>query len=102
VRDVETGLVDGSFAVEEQVEVDRARAPARALPNAAQLSFDVEEAVEQLAGRQLGLDLGDGVQERRLVDETPRLGLADRREARCVEQLRGAADLLLAVAEVRA
>ena len=45
-------LVDRPVAVEQQVEVDRARPPARALAHAAELALDLEQPVEQRARRQ--------------------------------------------------
>ena len=44
----ETGLVDELAAVEQQVEVDRARPPALA-PDAAQPILHGEQAIEQLS-----------------------------------------------------
>ena len=54
------------------------------------------------ARRQLGLDLGDGVQEPGLLLVPPRLGLAHLRQPRRADQLGGTPDQRLAVAEVRA
>ena len=71
MRDGEAGLVDRALPEEEQVEVDRARPPARPFAHAAERALDVEQAIEQLARRQVGLQLRDGVQERRLIERGP-------------------------------
>src|SRR5262245_52032472 len=102
MRHFEAGLVDAPVAVEQQVEVDRTRPPARPFANAPEVALDLEQPVEQRARRAIGVELCDRVQEARLVGEAPRLGLADGREATCLEELSGVAYRLLAVAEVRA
>jgi hypothetical protein len=57
VRHVEAGLVQHEVTVEQQVEVDRARAPAfLVVAGAAEPALDVEQGLEQLAGRKVGLD----------------------------------------------
>ena len=69
-------------AVEEQVEVDRARALARPFAGAAELALDLEQAVEQLARGLSPFDLGDRVQEARLVLE-PQGSVSRIDESRC-------------------
>src|SRR5436853_4513953 len=102
-------LVDRLGAVEEQVEVDRARAEARACaPNAATRPLDRQVPVEHLARRELGLQRGGPVEEARLVPVADRLGLAQRRDREHLDpvlagqQLEGLGDLALSIAEVRA
>ncbi len=47
----QSGLVHGFVPVQEQVEIDRAGAEARApAPDAAEPALDREQALEQLAG----------------------------------------------------
>jgi Subtilase family len=81
VRNPEPRCVDRLVAVEEQIEVDRARAEAGAGADAAQEALDREEPREQLVCRKVGLDLGGSVQEPRLVDVPDRRGVAERRDA---------------------
>ena len=102
VRHDQTRLVDRLVAVEEEVEVDRPRPPARPDPLAAEPALDVEQVVEQLPRREHRLELGRCVQEARLVLVAPRLALADRRETDGADQLGRLSDQRLAVAEVRA
>ena len=74
--------------------------PSRSRP---ELPLDVEQQVEERPGLESGLDLGDGVQERRLLLVAPRLGLDDRRQPRAPRSaLRLRRIVCLAVAEVRA
>ena len=103
MRHGQARLVDRLLAVEQEVEVDRARAVARPRPTlAAELALDLEQAVEQLAWAELCLDLRHGVEERRLVLVAPRLRLADRRQPAGADALGRLPDRPLAVAEVRA
>ena len=77
MRDGQPGLVHDAVAVDEEVEVDRARAEAPLLvPNSAELPFDREQAGQELAGRELGLDHRRAVQEERLIRIADGLGLA--------------------------
>jgi hypothetical protein len=104
--DAQAGLVDRFLAVEQEVEVDRPRAPAL-LRGAvsAQATFDLQEALEELARRKVCLELGDGVQELRLVGDAHRICLPHRRatdRTELYEQLERPADVLVPVAEVRA
>ena len=80
VRHGQVGLVDHGVAVEEQVEIDRPRAEARALPRAAERALDLEEALEQLVRRELRLERRDAVEERGLVDVADGVGLAEPRD----------------------
>ena len=77
MRDGQPRLVDLLLAEEQQVEVDRPRAPARAAAAAAQLAFDGEQLVEQAAGAQRRAQPRRGVQKARLVEQPDRIGLAD-------------------------
>jgi len=49
MRHAQAGLVDRLVAVEQQVEVDRARAEARASPLATQGLLDGEQPIQELA-----------------------------------------------------
>jgi len=62
MRDGQARLVDRLLAVEQQIEVDRARPEARAFPaDTAEPALDLEQTLEELARRQRGLELrGDG------------------------------------------
>ena len=104
MRDDEAGLVENLILVDEQVEVDRARAEARAVACASELALHVEQAVEQRAWLERGLEPGGAVEEARLVEVADRIGLAERRDGDDVlaEQLERAAERRLPVAEVRA
>src|SRR5579862_8197099 len=102
MRNDQARLLNDPVAVEQQVEVDRARPPVGSVTLAAQLPLDVEEQVEERPRFELGLDLGDGVQELRLLLVSPRLGFDDRREPSRPDQRRGFADRRFPVAEVRA
>jgi hypothetical protein len=107
VRHLEAGRVDRLVAVEEQVEVDRARAEARPPPLAAQSPLDGEQAVEELTRRERRLELGRAVQEARLVEVVDGIGLAKGRNGAELdaglgrEQVEGSAERRLPVAEVR-
>src|SRR5207253_6984134 len=109
MRHFQARLLDRLGAVEEEVEVDRARAEARALaPDAAKPPLDRQEPVEQLPRRELGLDRDGPVEEARLVPVADRLGLPQRRDREHLDpvlagqQLEGLGDLALSIAEVRA
>lgn len=102
MRNGQTGLVDVQVVVQQQVEVDRPRPPARADALAPEPPLHVEQVVEERARRERRLDLRGGVQERRLRLVAPRLRLVQRREPPRTDQLGGAPDQLLAVAEVGA
>lgn len=107
VRDVQPLLVHDLVPVQEQVEIDGARAEA-APARPAELALEREQAVEQVARPQLGLHDGRCVQKPRLVDEPDRVGLAERGHRHDLdERLRGEererpAQGRLALAEVRA
>ena len=74
-------LVDPSVAVEEQVEVDRARAEARsvALTRPSERSIASRRSSSSRGGERR-LELGGAVEEARLVLVTDRVGLAQRRD----------------------
>src|SRR5439155_5601326 len=74
---MEAGLVDRLVAVEQQVEVDRARAEARASSLATQGLLDGEQPIQELARRERRLELGCAVQEARLVKVADGIGLAE-------------------------
>src|SRR5436305_1304888 len=107
VRQLESRQLELHLVVEEQVEVDRARAVARRAL-AAELLLDLEQPVEKHDRGQLRVDRGDAVQEPRLVDEADRLRLAQGRECdephlrRLRDELDGTMDRRLRVADVGA
>ena len=68
MRKREPGLVDDPVPVEEQVEVDRTRPPARSRPDAAQTLLDLEEELEERPRPDLRLELDRAVQVGRLLD----------------------------------
>ena len=81
VRDVQARLVELFGAVEEEVEVERARPLRRAAAAAAaEAVLDGEERVEQLTCAEIGLERGRAVQEPRLVEEPDRLRVAQLRD----------------------
>src|SRR5262245_17904948 len=83
---VQARLGDLAIAVDQEVEVDRAGAPAH-VPHATELLLDLEEAVEQLASRQPRLD-GDGaVEESGLVHDPDRVRLLQLRDGEHVDAL---------------
>src|SRR4051812_49293673 len=102
MRHRQPGLVEDLVAVEEQVEVDRPGAPAGTDSLPAELPLDIEQLVEERPRRELRLQLGDRVQEERLLGVSPWLGLDHGGEAPGADQVGGAPDQRLAVAEVRA
>jgi hypothetical protein len=80
VRDGQARLVDHLAAVEQQVEVDRPWAPARAVAGAAELALDGEQLLEEPTRAERRLEACGGVEEARLAGEAPRLGLAYARD----------------------
>ena len=105
----ETGLLDDPLVVQQEVEIDRSRAPSLAAlaPVATEASLDVQKDVEEHARIEAGVDRDGAVQERRLLHGPPWVGLAQCRHRRhgdavhLVEVPDGSADRRLAVAEVR-
>ena len=102
MRDGEARLVDDAVAVEEQVEVDRARPPVRAVAFTAEPALDSEQYVEQRPRLELGVDLRNGIQEPRLLLVAPGLRLDDLRHPPSADEAGGGADRRFTVAEVRA
>ena len=104
--DREATLREAVDLLREQVEIDRPRPVPRPFAGPAEALLDVEQEIEQLARRQLRLDLDSRVQERRLVDEAPWLRLANRGHGTYVDllpqQIDRPAESRLPVAEVRA
>jgi len=78
VRHTKAGLVDRLVAVEQQVEVDGARAEARACSLAAQRLLDGEQPIQELTWRERRLELRRAVQEARLLEVADGIGLAER------------------------
>jgi len=108
VRDREVGLVENEVAVEEEIEVHRARSEARPGPLASKGAFHAEKALEKRARLEIRLERGGAVQEPRLVEIADGLGLAQGRhrddlDARVLgEELERPPQRGLAIAEVRA
>jgi subtilisin family serine protease len=109
MRDLQAFFIYFSISVEQEIEVERARALGRnALPEAAEPALRLEQQVEQLAGREVGLQGRRAVQEPWLVEVADRLGLHQGRDRhhldarRLPEGVQGGANRALAVAEVRA
>lgn len=94
-------------AEQEQVEVDRPRAVPGPGEGAAVLDLDPLADVQQRLGLDSGADAGDGIEEVRLIEKLPhRLGLVQRGHGLDIDPvaaqiLHGAAEMGLAVAEVR-
>src|SRR5215210_5025151 len=82
MRHGEAGLVELDVAVDEQIEVDRSWAEARAGPCPTQLPLDFEQPLEERARRQLRVEGHCAVDEVRLVGQADGRGLAERRDAR--------------------
>src|SRR5688500_751090 len=105
MRDGEAGLRDRLVAVDEEVEVDRARPPSHRIglsPLAAELALELEQAVEELPRREVGLEQDGAVQEARLLDDAYRIGLAQRRDCDHVgERVDRGPNRRLSVAEIR-
>src|SRR5581483_12113859 len=107
MRNLEPGLADLPVAVQQQVQVDRARPEPRPAPRAAETPLDREQPVEEFACGQAGLDGGGRVQEARLLGEPDRRRVAEGRDADDLDARLGR-ELLerrsqhgLAIAEVR-
>jgi hypothetical protein len=92
MREGQSGLVHDVLSVEEQVEVDRARAEAL-VTDPAQALLDAEEAVEQTSGRELRFDSHRAVEERALLDGPDRLGLPDLRDPANLNAVLGGKEL---------
>ena len=81
MRHTQARLVDHLPAVDEQIEVDRARSPAL-LAHAAEHPFDLEQEIEELPRRARRVHRDRPVQEGRLVDDADGLGLAKLRDGK--------------------
>ena len=107
MRERETRFVDRQLVVEEQVEVDRPRAPPLTGASAAEPALDVEEELEQRTRPEVRLERERAVQVRGLRDGAPGLRLAERGDSdddhvrRRAEKLDRLPDGRLAVAEIR-
>ena len=107
MRHGQARLVQYDLAVDEQVEVDRPRAPPFAGAIATERLLDREEDIEQRPRLEAGLELDDAVQVPRLLDRPPRVRLAEPRDRRDLdarigpEQVDRPTDRRLPVAEVR-
>ena len=77
MRHRQPGLVDLLVAVEEQVEVDRAGAPAQAVARPPEVTLDRKQRVHELARAECRVQRGRRVEEGRLLDRPPRVGLPD-------------------------
>ena len=106
VRNDELGLVDSLVAVEEEVEIDRPRAEARAGAITPELEFDCVEPGEERPRGKGRAKRRRAVQEARLVEVPDRIGLTQGRDGDDVdvaargEPIERAADRLLAFAQV--
>lgn len=77
----ETGLGELLRSVKQQIEVERPRAVRRrSAAVAAERPLEGEQRVEQLARRELRLQLDDSVQEAWLLQVADRFGVAQRRD----------------------
>ena len=75
VGDDEVAFIHDDVAVQDQVEIESARRTrVRALTT--ELSFDIKESVEKVAGRQRCVAGRGGVQKSRLIADTNGIGLA--------------------------
>src|SRR5262245_3982983 len=107
MRDGQARLVEVQVVVQEEVEVDRPRPPALRA-NTPEALLDPEQALEQVPRGEVCLDPDGAVQERALLHRPHGLGLTDLGDAGDVDpvlggqQLDGAAQILLTVAEIGA
>lgn len=76
VRHGEAGLVDDLIVVEQQIEVEGARAPPFS-PFAPRGSFDAAQVFEQVEGSKGCVECGGGVEERPLPRRPDRGGFVD-------------------------
>src|SRR5436190_10759930 len=106
MRNLQPRLVHDLVAVEQEIEVDRARAACGAFARAPELLLDRKQTVEELARGQIGLDSRRSVQEAGLILDPDWIGLANRGDRQqpdpvlLLQQAEGAGDQLLPVAEV--
>ena len=79
VRDDETGAADDEIAVEQDVEVEGARAVGEAVGAvAAEVLFDEEQGAEQFEWGEIGFEGGGGVEKAGLVGESDGRGGVER------------------------
>src|SRR5205807_8724362 len=107
MRDGQARLVHDLVAVDQEIEVDRARAPELG-SHSAEPALDREDAVENLMGTQACGDSYRSVEEARLLDRADRLRVAERRDRDDVdprlgpEQLDRSLQVGLTISQVRA
>jgi hypothetical protein len=107
VRNLQARLVDHVLPVEEEVEVECARALGRnRRPVPPERALQLQQPAEQTAGGEAGLELDDAVEETGLIDVADRIRLPERRDAqhvrlgRVAEAPDGGAKRSLTIAEV--
>lgn len=98
--DDELGAADDEAAVKEEVEVERAGSPGLA-SDAPVEALEVEEEAKQVRGLEVGVQLGDGIEEGGLVLAAPGGGLDDAGGAAGGEGGEGGLEDGPAIAEVR-
>ena len=76
MRHRQAGLVDLVAPIQEQVKVDRARAPAPSVARAAKVALHREQGIQELARAQCRVQRGRRIEEERLLHRPPRVGLA--------------------------
>src|SRR5579883_2979954 len=106
VRDLKLGCRDGGAAVEQDIDIDRARA-LRNTAHAAELALDAARGAEELPREELRFGLRDEVQEPALLRVIHRLGFVNGRDAqhadaRGGQPVQSRAEVCLAVADIRA
>lgn len=103
----QAGLVDDLVAEEQQIQIDRARSEPGPFARAPEVALDRQEALEELARSEVGLDSRRGVEEARLVEKANRFRLHECRDRRNLDRgvstksLKGSVQVGLAVTEVR-
>src|SRR5262245_30489188 len=101
----EVGFVRDEVAVQDQVEIESARRT-RVGALTAELSFDIKEGLEEVAGRQRCVAGGGGIQKSRLIADTNGIGFVKSRYAELLQVLLEGGDgftqQTLAVTEIAA
>jgi hypothetical protein len=82
----EVVLIHDEAAVQDQVEIESARRT-RVRSFAAELSFDIHEGLEKVAGRQGRIARRDGIQKSRLIADANGIGFAKRGYAEFLQVL---------------